>query len=67
MTMTQIWYGLMVRLSKDNVRIRRKIFHHITRQLSKQSPDKKAAFESHFKELVHGAITEVLQEEQDGA
>ena len=49
------------KLSKDDVRVRRRILHHITRNLH---GDQKDTFEKDYKNVVHGAITTVLLSER---
>ena len=51
------------KLSKDAVRVRRRIMHRITRALTHDDLNKKAAFDKHYKNLVHDAITIVLATE----
>lgn len=49
------------RLSKSDVRVRRRIMHHITRSLSGFD---RQQFEAVYKDRVHQAVTEVLASER---
>lgn len=53
-----------LKLHHDDVRARRRIMHFITRQLSKGDPNRKAAFDAQYKDLVHEAVTVVLYTER---
>lgn len=52
--------GLMAKLSKENVHLRRRILHYITRELVVNRED----FRARYYPLVHEAITNVLLDEQ---
>lgn len=51
-------------LHKDDIRVRRRIMHILTRQMNKEHPDKREAFNAFFKSLIHDAITFVLADER---
>ena len=57
-------------LHKTDVRVRRRIMHHITRRLNKEFPaqpgqtSRLREFEYKYKDIVHDAITVVLLSER---